>query len=284
MISTRHRSRLMPSFASLVTVGALAVACGGTATSVAEPSGDQACTDSARARCGRIQACSAVHLAELYGDEASCESRVKANCLSTLAAPSNGNTPGHVAACADAIGGWSCGDFFLSANPPPACAQPTGPLAAGAACYAAGQCQTGFCAIGASACGACAALPGAGEPCTPTRQCGPGMQCTGDLTCRVPGVEGDACGKSAGCAPGLRCVGGSCAAYASAAARGQPCGVVGGKAVTCTAGDCQIPTGTTAGTCVGRSTEGAACDQTAGPFCEPPAVCVSGTCRIPSCP
>jgi hypothetical protein len=262
---------------------ALMAACSGNSVSGTGPDANQTCTNSAHARCTRIQTCSSYRLAELYGDEASCEDRVKANCLNLVSAPGTGNSTTHVAGCAAAIASWNCTDFLVDANPPPECAPVTGSVPNGGACYVAPQCQSSYCAIGANACGTCASPPTAGQPCTPTRGCATGLFCTSDLTCATPAGGGAACGKSQSCAPGFRCVGGTCTAYDSAATAGQPCGQVNGKLIGCAAGSCTIPTGNSAGTCTNRGADGATCDLAAGPVCETPALCVSGTCQIPAC-
>jgi hypothetical protein len=243
------------------------------------PTTDQACADSAAARCQRIATCSAVRIQELYGDEATCEARVKANCVSALGAPSNANTPANVASCTAAVPSWACGDILTGANPPAACAQVMGPLANAAACYAAGQCQSGFCGFSSSACGACTPPPGVGQPATSAGQCSPGLvRASADGTCVAPVALGGKCdGKTAICAPSTLCVMSTCTAIDSTTPPGQPCGNVGGKTVACAGGNCIM------GTCVAHATDGAACDLTGGPYCEPPALCVGGTCQTAMC-
>jgi hypothetical protein len=241
------------------------------------PTADQACGDAAKARCTRIQTCSAMHLAVLYGDEAACETRLKANCVSALAAPSNANTPTLVAGCTTAMPGWACNDFLIGANPPAACAQSTGSVAAGGPCYAAGQCQSGFCAISTAACGVCAVAPTAGLACTASNQCGPGLLCGSDGNCVVPAQKDATCGAGQVCSPGNLCIAGTCKAIDSTATAGQACGNVSGKTVACASGTCEKAV------CVARATDGAACNPSTGPVCEPPAFCVGGTCQIALC-
>jgi hypothetical protein len=255
-------------------------ACSGTA-STAGPSADQSCSDSAHARCTRYESCSAVWLSEVYADEATCESRVKASCLNSLSAPSNANNPSHNESCATAIPGWSCGDIVIGANAPAACAQVTGPLATGAACYANGQCQTGFCGFANASCGTCMAAPQVGEPCTGPHQCGPGLTCAGDGKCALFALPGTACGTSQPCAPGNQCIGSVCKATATAVAAGQPCGNVNGTVTGCLDGSCENQGGKLV--CVARAAPGAACNVTGGPFCQAPALCVGGSCQIPAC-
>jgi hypothetical protein len=249
----------------------------GTDQGPAGPTIVQACSDSAAARCNRIQACSATTLAQLYGDLATCPTRVKANCTSSLNAPQNGNNPPKVAACSAAIGGWGCDDFLIGANPPVACVQSTGPVAVGSPCYAFGQCQTGFCDQSSAACGACAAAPTAGQLCTGANQCGPGLSCASDGHCVVPVKLSATCSASVPCTPGGHCISGVCKAVDSTAAASQPCGDMGGKTVACTDGTCEKSV------CVARVPAGQTCDLKNGPFCQQPALCIGGTCQTPMC-
>ena len=54
---------------------------------------DQACGDLAKARCAKIDSCGGgFGVAVKYGDEATCESRLKAQCIEGLGAPSTGAT------------------------------------------------------------------------------------------------------------------------------------------------------------------------------------------------
>lgn len=212
---------------------------------------DQACADTAHARCTLLESCSAVRVQVVYGDEATCESRIKQNCVNALAAPSTGNTPAATEACAQAYAGWACADFLDGANVPQACAQVTGSLASGAACEFAGQCQSGFCAIvPGAACGTCAAPPKAGDSCAQLTTCGnnAGLTCTQDTqTCVVLAAQGAACGKGAPCGTGLSCV--------------------GADAATSTQGTCQAA-GTQAGaTCDPQLKTAAGCSRDAGLTC-----------------
>ncbi len=263
-----------------------AFACQGACSSStsppsSEPSADQACSDSSHARCTRFMTCSSTWLSEVYSDEATCESRVKTACMNAAAAPQNANSPSKVEACATAIPGWSCDDIVAGANPPAACEQVTGPVAMGSPCSANGQCQTGFCGLSNSACGTCTVAPTAGQPCTGAHQCAPGLACAGDGNCAAFAKQGAACGASQPCAPGNQCVGGACKQTDSAVAAGQPCGNVNGMSVGCVGGTCENQGGTVM--CAARAADGAVCNPPGGPFCEPPALCVGGTCQIAAC-
>jgi hypothetical protein len=212
----------------------------------------QACADSARARCQRFDACSnntynAIH----YGDEPTCESALTSTCLTNLGAPGTGATPATVEACAQAIPGESCADYF-GQNPPAACATPVGTIANGSACATSAQCQSTFCAVGASSlCGVCAAVPAVGATCSVAADCGSrgGLTCQNGA-CAAFVASGGACGKDAPCAPGFSCVG---------------------------------ATKTASGTCqADGATVGASCDakQATGPKCDPDLdlVCIASMC------
>jgi phospholipase C len=179
------------------------------ACSASGPSADQACADSAQARCSRLAACSTTAISIRYGDLATCVTREKESCTNALASPDNGNNPTHTEACAQAIAGWACHDYLDGTNVPASCAQAKGGVAAGMTCELNGQCQTGFCAITpGSACGACASAPAAGDSCARLTSCGQGLECTGDTqVCVVPGELGAGCGRGAPCGAGLSCVG-----------------------------------------------------------------------------
>jgi hypothetical protein len=133
------------------------------------------------------------------------------------------------------------------------------PCAEGLACVGAtqtvdGTCQTELTTVGAT--------------CDPQRKTGPDCSAVAGLTC-------DTVAKL--------CV------EASAAAAGQPCGLVGTVRTACAAGaTCLIPAAATVGTCVAPANDSAACDPAQGIGCIIPAKCVptadtgtAGTCVLP---
>jgi hypothetical protein len=202
-----------------LSLACLASACGGNPFYAGDAgvdggalTEDQACGDNAHAHCIRIQQCSLYVLTNDYGDEGTCETRLKLNCLNALAAPSSGNTAAKSEACALAYPSWSCSDY-LNGNPPAACVQATGSLGAGARCAFPGQCQTGFCAIvPGNACGVCAPAPSAGDRCDTLTTCGTpgltGLTCdTNVQKCSSFAPSGAPCGRSQLCGDGLYCVG-----------------------------------------------------------------------------
>jgi hypothetical protein len=198
-----------------VTVLASALlACGGSSTSPGSrgssgPSAAQACAELGNAECARLETCSPTDMILRYGDSATCTARVTANCTTSLAAASTGNSPVHTEACSQAYPGWPCTDYLNDLDVPTACQQQTGSVGAGGGCAFPGQCQSGFCAIApGAACGTCAAQPTLGSSCAGITTCGPGVVCTSDTqTCVVVAASGGACGTGQPCGVGLSCVG-----------------------------------------------------------------------------
>jgi hypothetical protein len=173
-------------------------------------SADQACNDLAVARCGKINSCGGgFGVAVKYGDEATCESRLKSQCVLGLAAPNTGATAASREACAQSLAAEDCPTFDGTDESDP-CIPPAGTLAAGAACGVSAQCQSSYCAIAVgSACGTCATAPAAGDSCTATNECGgrSGLVCvhaTG--TCATAGVANATCDATHPCAAEYECV------------------------------------------------------------------------------
>jgi hypothetical protein len=201
-------------FASVLAV-VLSVACspknvGGVDAGVeGGTSVEQACADSAYARCTRFQTCSQTVLSYRYGDVNMCEAVFKGFCLANLAAPSTGQTPDGVEACAQRIPNWDCNDYIFTLNPPPECQEADGSLANGAGCAFAAQCQSGFCAITpGAACGECAPTPAVGASCAQLTSCGLGQECNIDsLTCDLPAAPMASCAPGQACVVGYECVG-----------------------------------------------------------------------------
>ena len=333
------RSNVLPTIGTIGLV-LVAVDCGGKSSDTtsptpadAGPTADQACTDVAKARCAKFSSCEAIGLSLRFADEASCETREKAACTSSLAAAGTGATPSGVEACVAAFPGWACADWGNGVAPD-ACKPATGSLTSGASCLFSGQCQSAWCSVPkGAACGSCAPQPKAGDSCASGASCGPSMACTTDTQLCAPLITavGGACDANDLCGFGLGCVGASgtakgscqaigtaldaacdskatkaprCARYAglwcstakcakaNLATAGQPCGLVDATtyAICTGGGDCDIPAGTPKGTCRAPSADGAACDSSAGPYCQNPARCmgtaseagVSGACQMPS--
>jgi hypothetical protein len=189
----------------------LAAACSppNVSSTDAGPSVDQACADSAYARCSRVQACSPTTVQQRYGDVATCESITKTYCIAAFAAPGAGSSTAASEACSQAVPGWDCADYLQTQNPPPECVQAKGSVANGAACAFPSQCQSGFCSIVPGApCGTCDTAPQPGASCATITSCGQTLMCNGQSSsCYVPGQPMAACAPGQDCVPGYECVG-----------------------------------------------------------------------------
>jgi hypothetical protein len=213
------------------------------------PSADQACTDSAHATCTKMQTCEPTNLQAVYGDEPTCETRLKTSCLNALSAPSTGATPSLSESCAQAYANYACADYRDKTNIPMPCQQASGSLAAGGACEFAAQCQTGFCAIApGSACGKCATTPKQGDSCAQLTSCGATLTCASDtLVCTTVAAQGQSCGSGQPCGASLSCV--------------APGGA--GTAGTCQAAGTQV-----GATCDGTAKTGPNCDAVLALYCD----------------
>ena len=275
---------------------------------------DQACGDVARARCMRLATCSTsapTYISRTWGDEQTCEQRIKLDCVTEANAAGTGITVSSLEACAPAFTAQTCIDRFAGYRP--TSCDVKGTRAKASSCYYDTQCLSGFCHIdSAQACGVCADPSVAGAT-----SCTDGDDCSGHLicamnVCQIPGVLNGSCSMTKPCGEELDCVSGICkqngasvgiacdanaatqpscdhdlglycssantCAVAQTATLANPsCGVVGGVRVFCTNGaDCF------AGTCKPPSAEGASCDTTNGPSCRFPSHCISGTCQLPN--
>ena len=237
-------------------------------------SGDptKACSDEAAAVCALRDSCSPnYNNALVYGNTATCQTRVTTTCVNALAAKGTGNNAAHVEACAAAYPGENCADFFDN-NPTAACVPPAGTLANGAACGASAQCTSTYCAIGEYAvCGTCANLPAVGDACQVQADCGR------DLACATPAATGD------GGAPGGKCAAwvaasGSCLTGYSPCQSGYSC--VGDDEATMAHGTCQAAGSTVGAACDGSRKTMAGCDAEMGLACIPTAKgSAVGTCQ-----
>jgi hypothetical protein len=201
----------MGAFVPLAVSIALAMGCSAKASSTDVNSGvsaTTACTDSAHATCIEMSSCTPASLQATYGDEATCELRIKTSCLNSLSAAGTGASAELTEACAQAYGSYPCSDYRNKTLIPPSCAQAKGSVPTGGACEFPGQCLTGFCAIvPGSACGTCATLPQPGDSCALLTSCGQTLTCTTDtLVCTSLAGQGQACGAGQPCGAGLSCV------------------------------------------------------------------------------
>lgn len=209
----------------LATLLTTVVGCGGT-------SADKACTDQATAQCMLRQSCSkGANITKLYGDLATCQMRVKQQCLTSLMAKGTGNSPSRVEQCVTATMTESCSDFY-SGNVPAACVS-TGTLANSASCAFGAQCSSTYCTgLTNAACGTCGQAAATGASCVNgTATCARGQTCVttpGSMgmaaTCIQEGAVGAACNRATPCGFGLSCVGATMTAMGSCMASGTTVG------------------------------------------------------------
>jgi hypothetical protein len=216
----------------------LSAGCGGV-------SADQACTDQAKAQCNKLDTCRKNGTQLTYGTLGACITRLKANCMTALMAPSAGNSPGSVESCAQALPMESCQDY-LQGNTTDACVAKNGNLDGGAACAFSTQCKSGFCAVAKNTnCGVCQNPPAVGDPCTDIG-CGRNLVCTPNQICAAYVASGGMCDtKNLVCAPGFGCV----------IATGQ------------TTGTCKQKGQTVGAACDPKSVTAPICDANQGLFC-----------------
>src|SRR5262249_53712019 len=130
---------------------------------------DVACADEAHARCARLAACSTALptlMTRLWGDQPTCEARLKLDCLLEAGAPGSGLTTDLVERRAAAWTTELCADRFADFRPLP-CLVP-GTRDTGAGCFYDSQCKSGFCQLLVDhGCGTCSDATTAGvSSCT----------------------------------------------------------------------------------------------------------------------
>jgi hypothetical protein len=265
----------------------------------------EACAAWADATVGALARCSPSFLQLLYGTREVALQRVKLLCR-YLELPGVNFPRRPVEPCVAALSTIRCDDY-LDDRIPAACAA-VGDYRDGSRCIAGNQCASLFCEATGGACGSCRQLPGAGQGCLQNRFCATGLVCAPNVSCVVPGeleqncdVDRQPCRGTLICSFDDTCqprghVGSFCVERADcdeAAGAfcntnltecvpyrlGTSCGVSAqdGSITGCQAtGFCQ-----TGGTCLASAADGAACNDTTGPLCMPPATCAGGTCQLP---
>jgi hypothetical protein len=165
--------------------------------------------------------------------------------------------------------------------------------ASGGPCNRDDDCAYGsVCTMGGATAGTtggtCTTPVAMGGTCDSTHPCKTTLACKNG-TCTTPDAAGVSCMTgSCDAFAGLYCpVGFGSAQVCSMlgfAGPGEACGVINGNLVICSGGgNCQGATLTVAGKCQAPAADGAACDDTAGPTCLPPAVCSSAkVCTVPT--
>jgi len=193
------------------------------------PPGDLACSDLAEVRCARQVSCSnGSILSRIYGDLATCQTRLADSCNADRMAPSTGETPSKIESCVIAYGDISCADLFAN-NLPAACVF-LGKRPMGAGCSFGVQCASGFCSGDkTSACGHCGPPPAAGASCL-SSNCADGQTCVSRTSmCQEVPASGMPCDiNSLPCGSDLYCAGNSDGAKGSCMpalqSGGAPCG------------------------------------------------------------
>ncbi len=297
------------ALASLIFACALILtsACGGSSSGNGGGSGD--CTSVATAVCNKIETCSQLLMKLSYGDVQTCVTRVSMSCTAGTSAPGASVSSSQFAACANAFSGADC-KTLIGANFSPAACTIAGSLADGKPCGSSDQCQSAYCSVSSGLCGSCGTRAAAGKACASSAECASGLICNSGSVCAQPVAAGGSCSDVRDCAAGLSCPSGKCAQPLAAgqsctggdcdqsagvfcnvqtnvcqtiqiADAGQPCGIVNGTYVGCSAsGHCSLPQGQTQGTCQAHAADGAKCDNINGPTCLAPAVCMNGNCVV----
>ena len=275
-----------------------------------------ACTDAASKLCNKLATCSPLLLQLLYSDSNGCNNAWNFTCQALANANGSPFTSDNIGTCGQASASASCGDAVnaILAGTLPGC-DFHGSVAQGAACAASSQCAgaNSYCQIPVGQlCGVCAMRAPANGQCTQTVDCQAGLTCNSMGTCVTPGASGAQCGNSSPCQSGLTCTQAKCAAWAEDAnakcdpsallacdyTKGLFCngssvcamvtvGTPGGMCGTSStlsnytvcpgAVFCPTPANSLMGTCPKIAADGSACDGNAT-ICNPPSVCVNGTC------
>lgn len=271
----------------------------------------------ATARCDKLAACRPASLKSLYGDLATCRTRmaIEEDYLAALADVTSPTAP-WAQGCKEALTKSPCSaeDFTDVENLPVAC-RLTGTRAKGAKAERASQCKSGL----AAECGTCEdprPAPPIGATCVSFSDCLPELQCKSG-TCQALVAENGACAPDDSCAQGLSCANGKCTKPQTTV--GAPCmsseqcdaskslyctgasGATPGQCATptfvgngetcgkllkfCLDGDCQRdPFGSSSDkVCFEHLKDGAGCSQSVSNtrHCQSPAKC-TGTCTPPS--
>ena len=192
------------------------------APAIDAPDHTQACTDYAQAACDGLQRCDPAELQLLFGDAATCRTRVDLQCGLQFVTGSS-LLPMDMSACASGIATASCTTLApnqtFSFGAVTTCGAPPGTRADGYVCGPDSECQSGFCnRIGSvlDYCGTCAHRAQIGEDCVAT-DCAPSLICVATATaatCAAPNTVAatGACSQAAQCMAGLNCVAGACTA------------------------------------------------------------------------
>ncbi len=234
------------------------------------------CSKVAAASCKRINACASFGVKAMYGSTAQCAERGKVTCLAGLKFSGSSITIEKMNACIAEVADAECSSLSVGN----ACKFGPGTLPSGAKCIDSTQCVSEFCARSpTSQCGTCAKPTSVGGACV-NKTCSIGQYCTTANKCVAPTKKlGESCSFLEECelAKGFACdimMTRKCIAIKVGA---ETCGVDTAQksfAVCSGNGYCEK------NKCKPAVKDGVACSSTTN--CMPPALCIGGTCTIPS--
>jgi hypothetical protein len=273
---------------------------------------DEGCNRVGEALCDVLDGCAPSALKVLYGDKATCVSRVVLSCTTDQKVEGISRTADDLVKCAQQVSTAACADL-LAGKFPDVCSVNPGNTPGGAPCGSDWQCETTYCRKLDAKCGVCGPRAAAGADCTADAGCQKGLVCA-NKKCAAPAGPGADCNlPNQPCRTDLYCTSasgaGKCAAKMGA---GAPCadnsdacdfvkGVIcnpvnhtcetlsvakGGEA--CGLGTRTLCVGFVApcsnflvgGVCANPAEDGATCGGNA--VCIPPAECLGGVCQLPS--
>jgi hypothetical protein len=275
----------------------------------------------ATALCAKLDQCAPFLLKATYGDATKCADRLTTVCTAQSLSSGSGMTEANILACEASLATATCDDVFANNLPACAfhgtladgatcgdgsqcasgfcshggnlCGVCAAKGAAGAACASGSndECQTGLVCTSGKICAQPAAVGAACDDTT--KPCLIGSFCTIAKTCALTVAVGQSCpGAYLNVGDGTICLGQTSAQIGTASA-GQPCGLApsnGAPATLCAPGGvpaCTLLSGgiqlfglPTKGICAAPIDNGYTC--TATDICQPGALCIAGTCQIPS--
>jgi hypothetical protein len=257
-----------------------------------------ACAEFAEGICGDLSICSAneLPLPALYGDLPTCEVRIQSNCMTGFGATGSTQTVAQIEACGEALNNVTvtCAQFRSGAYGG-ACTLSPGTVATGGPCAFDNQCQSSFCAIPPNeVCGTCQPPTTAGGSCV-SGDCSAGQVCYQPTSACIA-VESVA--NYGACQVVTQCdyirlstacdmEAGTCTltertAYPADAGCGRQApgsATIGTEVILCPgSGSCSAAT--FPGSCSPAAPDNGACTYDGGLNCMPPAVCVSGVCKL----
>ncbi len=189
--------RVMRVMAVALTLGLGGGACAGNPFQKEDPPApltvSQGADSYAQSLCGKFQQCIPFYVELLFGDGATCRSRMAAQTTAVYGLPGANASGDAIARCGQDIAAQSCDDAIYG-DSPASCSLP-GTRAAGTGCASGSQCVTQVCRVtGAQSCGTCGAVVGAGQVCMASVDCEGDLVCENNVCATVTRLNaGDAC-------------------------------------------------------------------------------------------